>query len=156
MNKSDSESLSKMLHLAFGFPVNCPSCLEFFTEREVACFVYVFDIAWDKKLKWSWILGRMNVFVTLKPRHERLIICIVPLLSFSLSFQFCLIRLVQPRSQTWDLLVCINLIKCVCDCYTFPAAESESMFVSLGPRHETLMSTSKATSACFALSWGEY
>ena len=41
---------------------------------------------------------------------------------------------------------------CVCDCYTFPAAESESMFVSLGPRHETLMSTSKATSACFALS----
>ena len=110
------------------------------------------DIARDKKLKWSWILGRMNVFVTLKPRHERLIICIVPLLSFSLSFQFCLIRLVQPRSQTWDLLVCINLIKCVCDCYTFPAAESESMFVSLGPRHETLMSTSKATSACFALS----
>ena len=41
---------------------------------------------------------------------------------------------------------------CVCDCFTFPAAESESMFASLGPRHETLMSTSKATSACFALS----
>ena len=31
-----------MSHLVFGFPVNCPSCLEFFTEREVACFCICF------------------------------------------------------------------------------------------------------------------